>query len=366
MSSNVIMTTLYIDNMTCVNCENAIERALTSAMGIEHVEASYSSGTVAITYDLDKIKLEKMEEIIEKKGYHVKREKSSNKSNGREGRREKTKILKKPADIVNIVGIGIIILAIYIILNQFGVTNIFNSFPIAKEGMGYGMLFVIGLLTSVHCIAMCGGICITQCAPQDEKNQGQASKFAGMRPSLLYNTGRVISYTVMGGIVGAVGSVVSFSGTMKGIVQILAGIFMVIMGLNMLNVFPWLRRLSPRMPKIFAKKIYKEREKSNSSFFIGLLNGLMPCGPLQAMQLYALSTGEPIKGAFSMFLFSIGTFPLMFAFGALSSFLSKKFNGKVMKASAVLVLVLGVFMFHSGATLSVQVVEPFLTVAGWG
>lgn len=145
---------------------------------------------------------------------------------------------------------------------------------------------------------------------------------------------------------------VSFSGTMKRIVQILAGAFMVIMGLNMLNVFPWLRKINPRMPKIFAQKIYREREKNNSPFFIGLINGIMPCGPLQAMQLYALSTGDPVKGVFSMFLFSIGTFPLMFAFGALSSFLNKKFNGKMMKASAVLVLVLGIFMFNNGAALS--------------
>jgi plastocyanin domain-containing protein len=78
----------------------------------------------------------------------------------------------------------------------------------------------------------------------------------------------------------------------------------------------------------------------------------MPCGPLQAMQLYALSTGNPFEGAFSMFLFSIGTVPLMFAFGALSSLLTKKFTAKMMSASAVLVIILGIFMFNSGAGLS--------------
>lgn len=126
---------------------------------------------------------------------------------------------------------------------------------------------------------------------------------------------------------------------------------MVIMGLNMLNIFPWLRRFNPRMPKIFAKKIYSLRN-NNSPLYIGILNGLMPCGPLQAMQIYALSTGSPLKGALSMFLFSIGTFPLMFAFGALSSFLSKKFTSKMMTASAVLVVFLGIFMLNYGIGLS--------------
>jgi sulfite exporter TauE/SafE/plastocyanin domain-containing protein len=167
----------------------------------------------------------------------------------------------------------------------------------------------------------------------------------------MYNFGRVISYTVIGGIVGALGSVVSLSGSFQGIMQIVAGIFMVIMGLNMLNIFPWLRRFNLRMPKIFAKKIY-EQKRSNSPLYVGLLNGLMPCGPLQAMQLYALSTGSPVKGALSMFLFSIGTVPLMLTFGAISSFLSKKFTHKMMTAGAVLVLVLGVFMFNNGVSLS--------------
>jgi hypothetical protein len=119
----------------------------------------------------------------------------------------------------------------------------------------------------------------------------------------------------------------------------------------MLNLFTWLRKLNPRMPKIFARKI-NEQKKSNSPLYVGLLNGLMPCGPLQAMQLYALSTGDPVQGAISMLAFSLGTVPLMFGLGAISSFLSKKFTSKMMTASAVLVLILGIFMFSNGISLS--------------
>lgn len=236
-------------------------------------------------------------------------------------------------------------------MKRFGLFNLFNFFPQAEEGMGYGMLFLIGLLTSVHCVAMCGGINLSQCIPQAVKQTGQDSRLASLRPSMLYNLGRVISYTVIGGIVGALGSVISFSGSFKGIIQLAAGVFMVIMGFNMLNIFPWFRKLNPRMPKIFAKKINKEKS-SNSPFYVGLLNGLMPCGPLQAMQLYALSTGDPMKGALSMFLFSLGTVPLMFGLGVLSSVLSQKFTKKVMSVGAVLVVVLGFSMFSNGLSLS--------------
>ncbi len=344
MSSNSITTTLYVDNMTCVNCENIIERAISGRAGVKSVKASYSAGTVLISYDADVIELEKIEKAIEEHDYHVKRQKTAINEKNKEGKADWTN------NITNIAGAAIIIFSLYIILKHLGLLNIFYSFPLAKEGMGYGMLFLIGLLTSIHCVAMCGGITLSQCVPKPAAN-ASLNKFATVSPSLLYNLGRVISYTVIGGIIGALGSVVSFSGTMKGIVQILAGIFMVIMGINMLNIFPWLRKFNPRMPKIFARKI-NAGKNSNSPFYIGLLNGLMPCGPLQAMQLYALSTGSPVKGAISMFLFSVGTVPLMFAFGALSSFLTKKFAGRMMTASAVLVVVLGVFMFGSGASLS--------------
>jgi sulfite exporter TauE/SafE/copper chaperone CopZ len=356
MSSDAVVTTLYVENMTCAHCEVTIEHALRGMEGIEGVKASYSSGKVIVAFRPDKIELEKIKEIIEENDYHVIINKMGNINNDKNDYIEVKKEdiqegQKKSVDITNIIGAGIIIFTIYTIARRFGLTNIFTAFPIAKEGMGYSMLFVIGILTSVHCVAMCGGICLTQCASKHSTNPIKSNKLATMRPSLLYNLGRVISYTVIGGLVGALGSVISFSGTMKGIVQVLAALFMIVMGLNMLNVFPWLRKINPRMPKIFAQKIYRQRAKNNSPLIIGLLNGLMPCGPLQAMQLYALSTGDPLKGAFSMLLFSVGTFPLMFAFGVLSSFLNKKLRGRMMKVSAALVLLLGVFMLNRGSVL---------------
>ena len=164
----------------------------------------------------------------------------------------------------------------------------------------------------------------------------------------------LISYTVIGGIVGAVGSVISFSGTMKGIVQAVAGAFMIIMGLNMLDVFPWLRKIMPRLPRL----ITGGQKARKSPFIVGLLNGLMPCGPLQAMQLYALSTGSPVKGALSMLVFSLGTVPLMLGLGALTSLISQKSTQKMMKVCAALVLVLGISMLGNGLALS-GVAVPF-------
>lgn len=139
--------------------------------------------------------------------------------------------------------------------------------------------------------------------------------------ALLYNGGRIISYTILGGIVGALGSVLSLSISVKAGIQIFAGVFMIIMGLNM-SGFSIFRRFNLRLPWSACSI----KKKPKTPFLIGVLNGLMPCGPLQTMQLYALGTGSAFNGALSMFLFSLGTVPLMLTFGALSGFISKGYT----------------------------------------
>jgi sulfite exporter TauE/SafE/copper chaperone CopZ len=339
--------------MTCVGCETKIQNKLKSSQGVISAKASYSNGSVKITYDRNMISLKKLVSLIQKMDYAVVNSKdvrNSSKSNNID-------------KIIDSLTIGVVIYFIYHFALRLGLLNVFNTFPEASLGMSYSVLFVIGALTSIHCIAMCGGINLSQCIPtQRESINGRGSS---LKPSLMYNMGRVVSYTIIGGVVGAIGSVVSFSGAAKGIVAIFAGIFMVIMGVNMLNIFPWLRKFNPRLPRFLGNIVHRHKRGHSSQFMVGLLNGLMPCGPLQAMQLYALSTGDPIQGALSMFFFSLGTVPLMFGLGALSSLLSKKFTEKMLQVSAVLVVILGFTMFQTGLGISGIQVPSIASVFGF-
>lgn len=344
MNDKIKKVILKVEDMVCVNCENLIEEVLLEKDGVIKVEASYSKGTVKIDYNEDKISINDLVKIINEEGYKV--FDPNNKIINENVNSKNKKIINKDED--NTFLILVIVLGGLLFLNKFGLLNIFNAFPTVNENTSYGMLFIIGLFTSLHCVSMCGGINLSQCLNNNVASD--KGKLSTVKPAFLYNLGRVISYTIFGGIVGGIGSVISFTGWMQGLIQLIAGIFMVIMGLNMLNIFPWLRKLNPKMPKFFAKE-YKSKN-NNSPFFVGLLNGLMPCGPLQAMQIYALSTGSVAKGAISMFLFSLGTVPLMFGIGALSSYMSKKFSNKIMKFGAILVVVLGFVMFNNGLALS--------------
>lgn len=334
MESSIKEKRLHIDGMTCVSCQNKIEKTLRNTAGIKSARVSYVNGFADISYDSEGITLEDIETLIQKLDYTVLPS------------REVQSFHKK-----QVVGVLVIIPSLYLLMQQFGILNLFAPSQLADATMGHGMLFVIGLMTSVHCVAMCGGVNLSQCVPVQKTKNEKNGLLSTLRPSLLYNLGRVLSYTAVGFVVGGLGSLVTFSNTMQGMIKFIAGIFMIIMGLNMLGIFPWLRRFHPRVPFLFAHSL-ENQKVGRGPLFVGLLNGLMPCGPLQAMQVYALSTGSPFDGAFSMFLFSLGTVPLMFGLGALSSFLGKKFTNKILTAGAVLVVVLGMSMFSQGWSLS--------------
>lgn len=338
---SVIRKRLCIVGMTCVNCQNKIEHKIKNTAGIQEVTVSYNTGFADIAYDSDMITLKDIRTIIEKLDYEILPETG-----------------KERSDMGRIISLLVIIVSLYVLLQQFGILNLLVPSQLADTKMGYGMLFIVGLITSIHCIAMCGGINLSQCIPHGENGNENDNRLATFRPAILYNLGRVISYTAIGFLLGLVGMLIEGgSGTgvpilFQGVLKIIAGIFMVILGINMLGIFPWLRRFNLRMPKFLAVKIDTKKVNSRQPLMIGLLNGLMPCGPLQSMQIVALASGNPFAGALAMFLFSLGTVPLMLGFGSLVSAFGKKFSQKVMSVGAVLVVVLGLAMLSQGGSLS--------------
>jgi sulfite exporter TauE/SafE len=206
---------------------------------------------------------------------------------------------------------------------------------------------------------MCGGINLSQSLGGIKRNsdtENKAAHYASLvTPGLLYNAGRLVSYTLVGVAVGALGSVITVSGRLQGVVLLIAGVFMLIMGITMLGLFPALRRFTIRLPKALTSKI-EHQKTGKGPAVVGFLNGFIPCGPLQAMQLFALGTASPLRGGIAMFLFCLGTIPLMFALGATSGILSgvrgQVFSRRVMYAGATLVAAMGLGMFANGLGLA--------------
>jgi len=335
----------HVEGMTCASCEARIGQALRRLDGVVSAKVSQAGGTAIVRYEESKVGDAALKATIEKAGYVVK-----DRAGG--------------AATMIALGIGVFLAAGYLIASQAG---LFNALPRIDASLGYGMLFVVGLLTSVHCVAMCGGIALSQSVGTGSVGTGTkvpaieraaaglfAERVARLRPGLLYNGGRVLSYTLVGALVGALGSAFSFSPVIKGIIAAAAGLFMVLLGLKMLGLLARLPKMGGFLPAGLRQSFDRLTSsfKKRGPFAVGFLNGFIPCGPLQTMQLYALGTGSAAAGALSMLIFSIGTVPLMLVFGLAAALLPRKFLPIMVRASAVLVMFLGAMTFARAAALA--------------
>lgn len=202
----------------------------------------------------------------------------------------------------------------------------------------YLLIFFIGLLGALHCAGMCGGL-VMACGMR---------LGGGFSFSLPYNLGRITSYSVLGLIMGLLGKsliAAGLFGRFQSVLPVIAGAFMVIVGLDLLGVTPkHLKSLTaglfPRAVSglLISGQLKKERP---SAFVLGALNGLIPCGFLYAAGVKAASTADPVKGLLVMAALGAGTFMPMLFIGSLSGIMLKFRSNLLSTASSVLIIALG-------------------------
>ena len=165
----------------------------------------------------------------------------------------------------------------------------------------------------------------------------------------------------MGLALGALGAVINLAGV-RNWATIVAGAFMILVGLQLTGWFPVLRKFSPRAPKFVVRWIMKLRKRSSAKdqaateayvtpVLFGLMTGLMPCGPLIAAEIAAAGSGSAVNGSLAMLGFGLGTIPVMLAFGSFASLVSGRFAKWMTVAAAVIVIVMGAVFIDRGAVL---------------
>ena len=172
---------------------------------------------------------------------------------------------------------------------------------------------------------------------------------------LPYRSLQVLSYAIIGGIFGLIGGFIAFNAGLRGAVAIFAGVFMLFYALSMFG-FKFFKKFQFN-PKFLTKAASETSSKAKGPykgpFITGLLNGLfIACGPLQAMYLYAAGTGNFFTGMISLAAFGLGTLPVMLGFGSLTTIISHKTTAKILKVSAIIVLILGLVMLNRGLALT--------------
>lgn len=254
-------------------------------------------------------------------------------------------------DYAEIVAIFLMLTALVFALRQFDVLPRGLS---VSDTMSYGLVFMIGLVASVSsCIAVTGGLLVAVAAKYNEVTDTRPG-LQRLKPLIYFNTGRIISYTLLGGAVGALGSALTLSNEVNGILTIVASAVMILLGIHMLKLFPALSRLLPRLPRVLGHRIQdlSTRNLRGSAFALGAATFFLPCGFTQALQLYVLAKGSFTVGALTMLAFSLGTLPALMSLSAVSSFARGAFQKHFLKVAGAAVVVLGLMNIQYGFVLT--------------
>jgi len=317
---------IHVKGMYCSGCEKIIEQALLKINGVQSVDADYQKSKIVITFDSEKVQLSLIEEACAAIGYSIV-------SHSETAKQRYLKI------ILSVFALFVLVFVFFITRNS----GSFISLPEINPQLSDGMIFIVGLLTGVHCVGMCGNFVLGYTTKDMEHCRSP------FRSHLLYGVGKTLSYALFGALFGFAGSLIHITSLLSGISISLAGAFLILYGLNMLNIFSILKVIRIKQPTFMVRYASKKKKQSNSPFFIGVFSGFIwGCGPLQVMYVMAAGNGSALEGAKILILFGLGTLPALFGFGLLARFLSNRMTLNFVRASGVILIILGAMMFNKG------------------
>jgi len=329
-------TEMQIDGTHCQACKARIESGVGRLKGVKKIRVDWQTGKTVVEFDGAAVSRHKIVATVKKLGYGVKDSTAPVAPTASRGHLSQRLLLGG--------ALLLLIVAGYFLVQRSGALELLAR--LNERNLGYGLIFVIGLLSSFHCVGMCGGLVVTYTASCNADGRQKGS----LLPHLQYNLGRLVSYTLVGAVLGGFGSFFGVSAAFSGALTVVIGVLMIVMGLSFVTEWKWLRGYELGPLSRVARFLYGQEGQSTSRgpLLIGLLNGFMPCGPLQAMQLYALASGSVVRGALSLGVYALGTVPLLFGFGSVVSLLSQERVKLALRVSGVVVVILGVLMLNRG------------------
>jgi sulfite exporter TauE/SafE len=219
------------------------------------------------------------------------------------------------------------------------------------------MAVVMGLIGSFHCLGMCGPIAMAL-------PMGHRSNSGRLLGGVIYNLGRVFTYSWLGLVLGMAGDFL-ISPKIQSTVSIVFGAVIVVYLLLPSNTKRFLK-ISPsqnlliRLRKQLAKFLYIQ---NNSSLFgIGMLNGLLPCGMIYLALASSFVAGSAVKGSLFMFSFGLGTFPTMLAAVYFGSFLNQHIRARLRRLVPVFLFFMAALLIVRGMNLGIPYISPSLPV----
>ena len=329
----------YVSGTHCASCKILIEDILNEQEFIKNTKVDLKKETLEFETN-DPRSIEELATLLTEKvmsnGYKISVEKSEEK-------------YEQDSVIWKAIPIGLLLLVLFFLLQKSGILNI---------GLGGKATpttaFLIGLIASVSsCLAVVGGLVLSLSAKVSQDDVSDTKTF------LLFHTGRLFSFALLGGVLGALGNVIGINFTLNAILGIIASIVMLLLGLNLVGIFKKNKMTIHSGIFEFFRKI---EHKTLTPIILGFGTFFLPCGFTQSMQLAALSSGSFLFGMLIMLSFALGTLPvlLLLSFGS-ASFAHSKYAPLFFKSAGILVIGLGSFALLSGL-VGLGIINPFFNI----
>lgn len=304
--------TLYIQGMHCASCELLIEKYIVAQKGVVSVDASLQNSKVDIYYEGNQqLDVKKLNEEFNKLGYTF----STKKKNKLEPPLFSThngqlKINKEKFN--NVLKIGLILIAVitlFVVIDKLQLAKYIN----VNGGFSLAAYFSLGIVAGISsCAALVGGMLLSMSKQWNDMYIGESQ---GQRaiPHTMFHIGRLISFAILGGILGLIGKSVTFNNTtVSAIFIVVISLIMFVLALQMLEV-KWAQKLRFTLPKSISKSLTDEKKFGGKfmPFLIGAVTFFLPCGFTLIAQGIALTSGSFLRGSLIMLFFALGTLPTL-------------------------------------------------------
>jgi uncharacterized protein len=342
----------YTKGLHCASCEVLVEKKLLQIDHIKAVEANACENKAKVAFTGKPPLVKKLNKMFKKEGYRF----SSKPFKGENKKtplvcydKEKKLVLNKSrfSQIFKTGSLVLLLIFLFLLLQKSSLSSLLS----VNSASSLPAFFVFGLLAGFStCSALVGGIILSMSKQWGEVYGGSGLFLDRLKPHLLFNGGRLLSYFVLGSLLGVLGSVFSFSLTFTSLLTVAVSLLMFFLGLQMLGV-PGLQKIKVRMPKFTSRFIADEANFKGRflPFLMGGLTFFLPCGFTLTAQSLALVSGSFWQAGLIMFVFALGTLPALFLIGFSSvKFMEKKHLSRYfLPVAGVLVLFFAVYNINA-------------------
>ncbi len=327
----------YVKGMHCASCEMLIEDKLSEIDGVNKVNAILSENKVSID-SKKKLDPKYLSSFVSEYGYLISDKKFKRDKNLKE--------------LVIAFSIALSVLLMFLILQKLGIVNL-----VGVDNITLPMIFFIGIIASLStCMAVVGGLVLTI--------SSSYSKVRNYRALTFFHISRLVTFFILGGVIGSIGSNFILTSNISFILSLIIFILMIVLGINLLNIFPRFNRLQLHTPKFLTRATLNNLDLKSvlAPIIIGAVTFILPCGFTQAMQVYTLSSGSFINGALIMLVFALGTLPVLSLISFASVKLSNTLNSSLFfKTSGFIVIFFAIFNLIT-SLIAIGVLPPFINL----